>query len=585
MTKRVLLALLLALTMCLSPVSALAADETGTELGDVLEDFSFTTYDGQEHTLSETLREKDMVLINLWATWCGPCEMEFPYMEEAYEQYQDRIEIFALSVEPEDDDEVLADYVEEHGMTFPVGRDAAGLGDIFVTEGIPTSLVVDRFGVICAMEVGSQTDASCFTKLFDTYVGEDYAESILLDGFPEPEPETPTVEPTDEAELARALLGEDAYAVTVKNPEDPYNWPVQAVKLVDVSCVATSNAGVDSSTSAVELAVTAQEGDALDLSYKVSCESYYDCMTISVDGEVVKTASGKQGWTYFATALEPGEHTVTLAFAKDEMEGGGEDMAWFDEVHLLSGEDAEAALAKMPVYPHSDASDLTLTTEGAKEIVITPDLGIEGLKAYIVGGEEAELKIDLAEGVDPDAAGVYTDYTGDVTLLTDCLDGDGYTYTTGIDTLDASGYSYTMVTLYLPEDDEGVNVLLIADEANANAFLRENELESWAYADGSEPATDEAAQAPEAPAGDVEYTLSFIDQDDAPVEGVIANVCDDTACTPMTSDADGLVQFTYPPFAYHIQVIKVPDGYEYDTSQEAYLSEDGGSVVFVLTKK
>ena len=585
MTKRVLLALLLALAMCLSPLSAFAAEEAGTELGDVLEDFSFTACDGQEYTLSQVLQEKEMVLINLWATWCGPCEMEFPYMEEAYEQYQDEVEIFALSVEPEDDDETLADYADEHGMTFPVGRDEAGLGDIFVTEGIPTSLVIDRFGVICAMEVGSQTDASYFTKLFDTYTDEDYAESVLLDGFPEPDPKTPTVEPADEAELAGALLGEDAHAVTVRDPEDPYNWPLQTTKLVDLSCVATTNAGVDSSVSAVELAVTAQEGDVLDLMYKVSSETFCDCMTISVDGEIVKIASGEQDWTRFATALEPGEHTVTLAFEKDEMEDVGEDMAWFDEVHLLSGEAAEKALAAMPVYPHSDASALTPLTESAREIVITPDLGIDGSKAYIVGSRDATLAVELAEGNDPDACGVFSDYTGEVTLLTDCLDGDGYTYTTRIDTMDSSGYSYSMVMLYTADGSSAANVLLIADEANANAFVEENGFDGWVYADGSEPAADETAQAAETPADGVDYTLSFIDQDDAPVEGVIANVCDDTACTPMTSDADGLIQFTYPPFAYHIQVIKVPEGYEYDTTQESYLSEDGGNVVFVLTKK
>ncbi len=118
----------------------------GSHLANRLADFTFTTYDGESFSLYETLQKKDMVLINIWATWCGPCRMEFPYMEEAYEDYKDRIEIFALSCEPDDTDEVLKDFAEELGLTFPMGRDSAGLSSTFRVNAIPTSIVIDRFG-------------------------------------------------------------------------------------------------------------------------------------------------------------------------------------------------------------------------------------------------------------------------------------------------------------------------------------------------------------------------------------------------------------------------------------------------------
>ena len=92
--RRKALAFFLACVMLLSllPISALAADADGIRM-DVAEgntpgsrcpDFTFTTYDGKEYNLYDTLAEKDMVLINLWATWCGPCQSEFPAMTEAY---------------------------------------------------------------------------------------------------------------------------------------------------------------------------------------------------------------------------------------------------------------------------------------------------------------------------------------------------------------------------------------------------------------------------------------------------------------------------------------------------------------------
>ena len=61
------------------------------QVGDKIEDFTITTYDGKEVSLYKVLEEKDMVLLNLWATYCGPCAQEFPAMQEAYEQYQDKL--------------------------------------------------------------------------------------------------------------------------------------------------------------------------------------------------------------------------------------------------------------------------------------------------------------------------------------------------------------------------------------------------------------------------------------------------------------------------------------------------------------
>ena len=95
--------LLLALALCLTGL-AMAEDAQPAvyQPGDKIDDFTMTTYDGTSVTLSEVLKEKEMVLINIWATWCGPCRNEFPFLEEAYQQYKDKVEVLALScrVEP-----------------------------------------------------------------------------------------------------------------------------------------------------------------------------------------------------------------------------------------------------------------------------------------------------------------------------------------------------------------------------------------------------------------------------------------------------------------------------------------------------
>ena len=79
--------------------------------------------------------------------------------------------------------------------------------------------------------------------------------------------------------------------------------------------------------------------------------------------------------------------------------------------------------------------------------------------------------------------------------------------------------------------------------------------------------------------------MKFVDQNDAPVPGCIINFCTDEACVPTVADENGVAVFEGAPYAYHLQVIKVPEGYEFDTKQEFYAEPEGGELTFVVTKK
>jgi len=80
--------ILLALTLFLA-VSASAEDESSL-LGKPFQDFTVTDIDGNTFTLSEALKDHEAVLINFWATWCGPCRSEFPAINKVYEEYKDK---------------------------------------------------------------------------------------------------------------------------------------------------------------------------------------------------------------------------------------------------------------------------------------------------------------------------------------------------------------------------------------------------------------------------------------------------------------------------------------------------------------
>ena len=583
MRIRHLAALLLA--MCVMGLfGAATAEGTGYRLGDKIEDFAITGCDDAEYTLYGLLEEKQMVLLNFWATWCGPCRSEFPAMEAAYQAYADKVAIVALSTEENDTNEVIANFAAENGMSFIMGRDETYLYYTgFCTGYVPTTVVIDRFGTVCYYEYSAMTDPSLFERLFDVFVGDDYTESVLLaEGIPA---KTPDVAPVDPDELAAAIGSE---GLTFVQPADRYNWPVVIVSESDRVYAATTNRAQSDAVSSVDVWFSAAAGDVLALDYKISTEAGYDFMTIAVNGETVKRFSGERDWSAYAYAFaEEGNYTVTLAYVKDGTGDRGDDVVCFDNLRLLSGDEAAAALAAMPVYPFAEATALTIANEDAREITIDDPSGIlargfaPDARYYIVPGDTANFVATLAEGSDPDSAIAYSIYDYAFHVLSDCVVGDAYAFSSGVNSIETNGVPYCGAMLI--SGDEVTLVVYFNSEENLNAFFLANlydeatgYLATWAYAD------DERAVAP---IGMSNYTLVYVDQKGDPVEGVIANICDDSACTPMFSDADGAIFFQYPSFAYHIQVLRVPEGYVYDLTEESYLAEEGGTYTFVITKQ
>ncbi len=600
-----IVSLLLALAMMLTMVGFAAAeddDETRAYVvGDTMGDFTLTLSDGTTVTFSELLATHKAVLINIWATWCTPCCQEFPYMEEAYAQVQDDLAIVAVSCEPSDTDDVINAFKEENGLSIlPMAADTIGLTDWFDYNGIPTSIMIDRNGVICWQESGSITSVDTFLRLFNPFIADDYAESLV--GFEIPKVK-PTVENPDAADAAAAMLAEGSDLTVSFSSDDEYAWPW----VVGDGCMVASNTGIDDSYAMVNVTLNAEEGDVLSYDVKVSCEENYDYFYVLVDDVISKVIDGEKDWATCATTLTAGEHTVTFVYMKDSASSGGEDTAWLKNVTLLTGDEAAALVAAMPVYPHAieEGVSIELVGDNAKEIVFEyadpayAETFEEALgKCYVVNSDTVTANIYIGKDVSAELASVYNNYDGTFLKLEDAdVDGDAFVVSGGVSAMDVDGYSYSSFYAYANQYDNEIYPVALTffrDEQNANAFIQDMNtaygmtvFASWHYADGTLPSTDEVAVVPEGmqvDGGYVDYQLTFVDEDGNAVEGVMANVCDDTSCTLMTADADGVIAFTNVPFTYHIQVIKVPDGYEFDTSAEYYTTEDGGEMVFTLTK-
>ena len=99
-----------------------------------------------------------MILINFWATWCGPCKAEIPDLVELQSEYPDTLVVLGVSVD--DTAEKMKPYAEQYGINYPVlvanGRDdfKDAYGPLW---GIPVSVIVDREGRIHVRHVGLGT--------------------------------------------------------------------------------------------------------------------------------------------------------------------------------------------------------------------------------------------------------------------------------------------------------------------------------------------------------------------------------------------------------------------------------------------
>ena len=171
--KRMMI-LALGLMLALALVTGALAEPVAVEdmVGQEMEDFSIETLSGENYTLYEALETHDLMVINFWASWCGPCQYEFPFLEEAWEKYSDRIGVVALSVEENDTGAILDNFVKEYGLKFTVMSDGDKLNQKFGIYGVPTTIIVNKDKKIVAVEVGAKTSTEEFTNLFDKLLGE-----------------------------------------------------------------------------------------------------------------------------------------------------------------------------------------------------------------------------------------------------------------------------------------------------------------------------------------------------------------------------------------------------------------------------
>lgn len=100
------------------------------------------------------------LVVNFWASWCGPCELEAPDLAALYEKYQDQVEFYAINLTDSDTLAKAEEFVEKYQFTFPVLLDQKGeASTAYRILAVPTTYFIDQNGVIIHKHFGLATKA------------------------------------------------------------------------------------------------------------------------------------------------------------------------------------------------------------------------------------------------------------------------------------------------------------------------------------------------------------------------------------------------------------------------------------------
>lgn len=117
------------------------------------------------------MEEDKLVFLNVWATWCGPCNMEMPGIQKLYDKYKDNEKV-AFYIVSDEDFSVVSPFVERKGYNLPFYQYAGPYPALLDGNAIPRTYIIHK-GKVLAQEVGaSQWDRPEIIELIDKHIAE-----------------------------------------------------------------------------------------------------------------------------------------------------------------------------------------------------------------------------------------------------------------------------------------------------------------------------------------------------------------------------------------------------------------------------
>lgn len=350
-------------------------------LGDVMYDFQLTTVTGETVKLSDLFANgKKAVMLNFWYTTCTYCIEEFPYIQSAYEQFKDEIEIIGINAYPTDNEKkinsFLTDfakpgYYTEDGceLTFPMAVDTLNIQDAFGFTVNPCTVIVDRYGVISMVQVGGVLGERYFTNALAHYVADNYEQELYASIYDLSPMIKPDIEMSPESEIKDAVVSGDAnisFRPETDGEDAEYAWPFVVVDKDGNSCIGSTNMDIDNSYAILYADVELKAGQGIMFDYFASTERMYDVLYVLVDGKDIYTISGRplenddgsyaeDPWQSCCpwVATEDGTYEIAFCYIKNESEKAGEDRVYLDNFRVVDEKDIDVE-TYIPRYAATD---------------------------------------------------------------------------------------------------------------------------------------------------------------------------------------------------------------------------------------